>query len=264
MIFWYNCRMNISINTERCIGCGRCAQVCSLGVVTMKEGKPIVSNLQKCMQCHHCYAACPVGALSYDELDVGKTMPKGLPSADDILNLLEHRYSCREYTSKIASKEQLSYLERALDMAPTGCNARDTRYIILDSEAKVADFRKQVAENLLKIDPEIVKAEPFLRTITIMLKRGMDPILRGAPHIVISAYGPNSATGEIDCVIGLSHFEMMAQALGLGTCWCGFVPLVVAKHWKELPSYLGLPEGYTIGYSMLFGEKAFDYARPVR
>lgn len=164
----------------------------------------------------------------------------------------------------MVSDDKLALLEAALDMAPTGCNARDTRYVILNTEDKVAEFRARVAENLLKIDPEVIKKEPFLRAITIMLKRNMDPILRGAPHIVISAYGPKSATGEVDCVIGLSHFEIMAQTLGLGTCWCGFVPLVVAKYWQALPSFLGLPEGYQIGYSMLFGNKAFDYARPVR
>lgn len=256
--------MNISINFEKCVRCGRCARVCTLGVVTMKDGTPAIANMEKCMQCHHCYAACPVGAISIDDLDATRAMPEVLPSPESILNLLKHRYSCREYESRIVSKEKLSYLESALNLAPTGCNARDTRYVILDTEEKVAEFRARVAERLLKIDAEIVKEEPFLRAITIMLKRGMDPILRGAPHIVISAYGPKSATGEIDCVIGLSHFEMMAQSLGLGTCWCGFVPLVVAKYWDDLPSFLGFPSGYKIGYSMLFGEKAFDYARPVR
>ncbi len=254
--------MTMIINNTKCIRCGKCAKVCSLGVIQFKDNSPLIADFEKCIHCHHCYSVCPVGALSIDSLDVEKKMPVSIALPDDVLSLLEHRYSCREYKQESVSEDVMLKLRRALISAPTGCNAKLTQYLIFDKKEKTDLFRETIRKQLEKADPEVIKSMPFLRAFAVMIKRGLDPVLRGAPHLIIAAYEENAPTGETDSVIGLSHFEFVAQAMGLGTCWCGFIELAITKIWESMAEDIGFPKGYKIGYAMLFGEKAFDYARP--
>lgn len=47
---------------QRCIGCGRCAQVCPTGCATMKDGWPVFDRTL-CIGCGRCVEACPAQAL---------------------------------------------------------------------------------------------------------------------------------------------------------------------------------------------------------
>lgn len=53
---------------ERCIGCGRCAQVCTQNAHLFRDGRHVYQS-DKCIHCGNCAAACPAEALE----TVGKT-----------------------------------------------------------------------------------------------------------------------------------------------------------------------------------------------
>lgn len=48
----------ITLDEARCTSCGRCAQVCPMGVDVRKS-----PNSAECIRCGHCSAACPTGAI---------------------------------------------------------------------------------------------------------------------------------------------------------------------------------------------------------
>ena len=48
----------LSLNTERCIGCGRCAQICPMGIDARQN-----TNSPECIRCGHCQSACPTQAV---------------------------------------------------------------------------------------------------------------------------------------------------------------------------------------------------------
>lgn len=58
--------------------------------------------------------------------------------------------------------------------------------------------------------------------------------------------------GPTDGIIASTHFDIVAPAFGIGTCWAGFLTMA-AGPWKPLQEALALPEGYTISYAMMFG-----------
>jgi len=47
--------------TDRCIGCGKCKQICSFNAIT--KGKPYVINPKFCDDCGMCMHVCPVQAI---------------------------------------------------------------------------------------------------------------------------------------------------------------------------------------------------------
>ncbi|MDR1874482.1 MAG: EFR1 family ferrodoxin [Synergistaceae bacterium] len=52
----------ISVNPEKCVRCGRCADNCPAGAITMPDGLPVV-NASLCESCQRCVGFCPAGAL---------------------------------------------------------------------------------------------------------------------------------------------------------------------------------------------------------
>lgn len=59
--------MTISIDEEKCTGCGSCVPNCHLGIIEVREGKARVVNAELCDGAGRCLGHCPTGALSLKE-----------------------------------------------------------------------------------------------------------------------------------------------------------------------------------------------------
>lgn len=58
------------INTEKCIACGKCAEVCQYNALAFVKGKVLVFG-ELCHGCGSCGLVCPVGAISEKGREVG-------------------------------------------------------------------------------------------------------------------------------------------------------------------------------------------------
>lgn len=55
----------ISINSEKCVGCGICASTCKQSAIEMVNGKAMVTNGDSCDKIGNCLPVCPVNAISF-------------------------------------------------------------------------------------------------------------------------------------------------------------------------------------------------------
>ena len=53
----------LSFDREKCIGCGKCTEVCPHGVFDLSKGKVEVIQRDFCMECGACALNCPAGAI---------------------------------------------------------------------------------------------------------------------------------------------------------------------------------------------------------
>jgi heterodisulfide reductase subunit A len=54
--------MGAHVDSEKCIGCKTCLEVCKFGKISIEDKKAIVDEIS-CHGCGDCSAACPVGAI---------------------------------------------------------------------------------------------------------------------------------------------------------------------------------------------------------
>ncbi|MDR0335442.1 MAG: 4Fe-4S binding protein [Methanomassiliicoccaceae archaeon] len=56
--------VTLELNTDKCLGCGRCWEVCPHGVFEPDDMKARIKDRDKCMECGACAKNCPLNAIS--------------------------------------------------------------------------------------------------------------------------------------------------------------------------------------------------------
>lgn len=56
--------------TDRCVGCGKCAKLCPLNNIELKEGRPFWGN--QCTHCMACIGNCPTRGIEYGTITQSK------------------------------------------------------------------------------------------------------------------------------------------------------------------------------------------------
>ena len=147
-----------------------------------------------------------------------------------------------------------------LKWVPTGCNYHKLKFSFIDDVEVMNDYRNKVNTALKKVLAEDEELAGKFGSFKDVLFRGEDLIFRGAPHLLVVSNDKNAPCSNEDGVIALSYFEMYAQSMGLGTCWCGFMKTIL-QIFPEFCKYLEIPENYDFCYAILFGEKSVNYQR---
>lgn len=253
------------IDKEKCIHCGLCIKDCSALALKFDENKIPQIDENRCFKCQHCLAVCPTGALS-----VCNKHPKNSDSiiehdSENILNLIKSRRSIRHYKQQNLELEKIQKLKEMLNYVPTGCNNHRLHFSFIDDIEVMNEFRNYVNGKIVEaLTKKPVKAivNKFGR-LTKAFVDGADIIFRGAPHLIVVSTPVNAPCYKIDPTIALSYFELYAQSLNIGTCWCGLAEFCLLVM-PELSEYLNIPEGYKASYVMLFGEPDIKYSRTIQ
>lgn len=133
--------------------------------------------------------------------------------------VIRNRYSCKKYSGKAVSDDQLAAILKAGRLAPTAKNLQEQHIYVVQSE-----------EGLAKIDK-------------------VTPCRYGAPTVLVVAYDANNVftypggkrdSGAEDASIVATHLMLGAYDAGVDSCWVNFFDPEVMK------AELGLPENEEI------------------
>jgi nitroreductase len=197
-------------------------------------------------------------------LSFGNKNPQDSQNIDysNILSLIKSRRSIRHYKQEEISEDLMNQLKEMLPYIPTGCNAHSLHFSIVEKKEVMEQLKKKVNSSLLKVlSSKIISpiTKKFKRYKTA-LERGEDIIYRNAPHMIVVSAPITTPCLNVDPIIALSYFELYAQSVGIGTCWCGFADACM-KVFPEISEMLEIPQGYKPIYTMLFGYPDVTYQR---
>ena len=141
-----------------------------------------------------------------------------------ILEPIKTRRSIRKFKSTPVTKEQTKAILEAAMLAPSACNTRPWRFLAITNREmlnKLAD-----AHNYAKM----LKTAP-LCIVVVALPKTQDNINNGLAF----GFFPQ------DCGAVTQNILLQAEAMGLGSCWCG----VYSKEdtTKTVNEVLKIPEG---------------------
>ncbi len=57
--------MSIAIDAEKCIGCGRCSEVCPGSLIKLESKRAYIKYPKDCWGCTSCIKECPVHAVKF-------------------------------------------------------------------------------------------------------------------------------------------------------------------------------------------------------
>jgi nitroreductase/NAD-dependent dihydropyrimidine dehydrogenase PreA subunit len=264
--------LQFEVNKPGCIRCGECVFDCPARIIGVgPDGFPAIlpEKEANCIRCEHCLTVCPPGVISILGYNPGDSRPLegNLPTPESMETLVMGRRSVRRYRDENVDPLLIQRLLETAWHAPTGVNARQVRFTVIDDREKLMRMRDEVMEGLVSMSKEgrIPKSYAYFTLfVKVWERQKVDMIFRNAPHLLIATAPKATACPKEDCLIALSYFELLAQSNGIGTVWNGIVKWAIDEMLPGFREKLGIPEDHVFGYAMTFGTPAVSYARTVQ
>lgn len=255
----------VSIDKEKCIGCGACVEDCFPENLFLDSGKAEIKG--RCMQCGHCIAVCPVNAVSitnYPQEGIEEYDKEKFDiSSDNLLNFIKFRRSVRHYKNKPVEKEKLERVLEAGRYTATGSNMQDVSYIVV--QETLNEIKPVIWESLYEFALENLNEKGVIgayapRWIKMYEDYKKDPsndkLFFEAPVLLVV-----TAISPLNEVLAPSNIELMANAEGLGVLFTGFIERAL-KNSVKAKKMLGINKKEIIS-CMLMGYPDIKFRRTV-
>lgn len=250
----------ITINHEKCIGCGKCAKDCIALAIKIIDG--IAVPKADCLLCGHCVAICPANAVSipdYEMKDIVEYNPDTFSlSPENLLNAIKFRRSVRDYKPLPIEDEKRDLLLQAGRYTATAKNNQDCHFVFVQDELDT--LKKYIWDSIDSMESEGAKQIPkeFLPFVSFNRRRKKNPaddfLFRNAPAVLFI-----TSDWPLDAGLAAQNIELMAVASGLGALYNGYLAGIADKN-EALKDWLGI-SGKTIKACMLLGYPNVRYER---
>ena len=279
----------IRINNDLCNACGICGDVCPRHIpetIVQDDQKiTIISQerLNLCMKCGHCTAVCPNQAIQVECLNEEEFNPLKELDIDDnqLLSLMKQRRSVRRYKDKLVPRKMINRIIDAVHSAPTGTGRSTTGVIVIDNPKTLAIFSKLVYELYEGLEKNLKNpiarffikrkaGEKKVRILQDFVMPGMhwyirwyregksNEVLRDCTALMLFHSPIYEPVGAENCLIAAFHAIMMAQVIGIGTCFNDLIP-PACNRVPEIRKLLGLPDDREVYASITMGYSKYQF-----
>ena len=267
------------VDPSKCIGCGKCVNVCSGMVLELKDGRPVMKPFERfgwrgCWRCQHCLAVCPQGAISIFGKKPEDSLPPPPPEMGEYMErLVVNRRSCRRFLDKNVEPKIITNILNAMAAAPTGGNAQGVEYTVIDDKDRLHEIWKAAYAKMDADAKRHIYTHSFsdfyygkMKESEKTVRKG-DLLFCGAPHLFIAherCVGKWAEDSKVNCNIATAYFELLCNAHGLGTTIMSYSAEVLNELAPEARAMLNIPKDHYTGLIVGFGYPEIEYARGVQ
>ncbi len=258
-------RMNDKLEPS-CFGCRDCEAVCQSGAITIKGSIEIHEGLYKSVLTgREIKMPMPLGK----DKDYHETEQE----LSEVEKLIYRRRSNRIFKKDPVPRELIERILEAGRFAPTEGNSQPVKYIVLDDRQQIDKLRDGMMTTLRLLGKTYLQGGPIRRTLLRLYGR-KDPnsmdirpiyaikamlkdkkptdLFQKAPALIL-VLADQRGVGQppLTCGIAAQNIVLAAHALGLGTCYIGFVTVVNMNPF--LKRKLGIKYPYRVYSSIALG-----------
>ena len=140
-------------------------------------------------------------------------------------NILTRR-SVRAFTDKKISREDLDLILKAGIYAPSGMNKQTWQFTVIQNQNKIQELAKAIGKSL---------------------KRDANYNFYGPDTIILLSNEKDNSNGLADCSCALQSIFLMANELGIGSCWINQLKTICdEKEIRTLLDSYGIPENHVV------------------
>lgn len=279
----------ITIDHEKCNGCGICVNVCKSFCLELDGKKLHLTGDVKfgCIGCGQCVAVCQQDAimvtgrtLSTDDYAPLKHLQM---QPDSLYSLMLNRRSVRDFHKHPVPDELIEKIMQFASTAPMGIPPSDVGVLIIKGSDKVREFSFDFIEILEKMqkmmkplplalmsltmskeDKKAMKefVKPLVDFIVESKKSDKDYLLYDAP-LAIMFYCKQMADSA-DPVIASTYAMLAAESLGLGSCMIGTIGPFIKRTGKSFKAKYGLPEKMRDSLVIIIGYPKYKYRKTIK
>ena len=260
----FSAPLHILFNDTASIRCEMCATMCTTGKIVASETKsPKICDDAPCLSCGQCIAVWPQASLATDTpafvTPADNSAYKTGINPDLLSTYLKSRRSVRIWREKEVAQKDLEQLIEIAAYAPSACNIHPVKWVVISDPATIRKFTDASITALKALPPDHPLAQ-LSQMLIANADNGSDPICRSAPALLIAASDADQEYGLIDSIIALSYIDAFAPSIGLGTCWVGYV-MIMLRIKPELGEILGIPKNWVPQYAMLAGYPGVSFSQ---
>lgn len=259
----------ITINKDKCIGCGLCVKDCIQNNITIVNQKAIVLN-KACIMCGHCISICPQFAtesINFPNAEIiTESAANEFCTGDSYLNNLKKRRSIRNFMDKNIDRQLIDQMITAGRYSHTAANRQTNSYIVIKDS--LTQFRSDVILTLKQVS-NAIKQNPESTPLYLNFARiwdkayeqwnndkwGYDCIFNNS-NLVFLVNGDN----DTDVAIAASNIENMIYTSGLGMYFSTFIKVAIEKN-PEIRKKLGIADSNSSFLCMVIGYPNVTYYR---
>ncbi|HBC95128.1 MAG TPA: nitroreductase [Pelotomaculum sp.] len=173
---------------------------------------------------------------------------------NETIKTIRNRRSIRAYKQEQIKDEEIQTILEAGRYAPSGGNTQPWHFTVIQNSNVLQRINTACREAGLrsgnKTFEEIVKAKNF-------------SVFYHAPVLIVVSGDEEAITPQYDCALALGNMLLAAESIGIGSCWIHAISMVLnADESKALKKELGIPEGYRVHGSGVFGYMATEHPSP--
>ncbi len=286
-------KATITLDTDKCSGCGKCVSVCKDFNLCLVDGKVNHGNhpVFGCIGCGHCMAVCPSDAIAISGRELSKEDLFELPPVQSaatfkqLLSLFQRRRSMREFLDKEIEPDVVAKILDAASTSPMGIPPSDVYVLVLNGKEKNRQFAFDYCEYLKGMRWFVSKgfqalmrpfwgkanAELFTGFVRPLFdvyisngQKGINMVTYDAP-LALYFYG-SPYCDPADPIVAATTAMYAAESLGLGSCMLGGIhPLIQnGSRAKQFREKHGIKYASREGLFVIFGYPAVHYRKGIR
>lgn len=273
----------VTIDQDKCNGCGVCVLRCASCFSEENEKITAHADMDCCNLCGHCVSLCPTNAIIHTKMDmenfIAVEKEAGIDT-DSFIKFIRKRRSQRHFKKKEIPRQDIEKLIDVCRYAPTGANLQGVEIMVIQNQEKIKELSNLTVDffNILGTSAEkqldelpleektSKKAELLQRTarykerLTLARETGYDPIFHKAPAVIIFHSHLQTSSAKDDCVIASTTMGLTAMTMGLGTTYIGLYE-AAAKNHPPANDALNLPPGHGVFSVLIMGYPKLKYLR---